>query len=160
MGRMKKPPDVNNSRYASLPEVEFTGKLFCPHCGIRLFSWDNGTISKCPHLVFAYGWNDPDIFLAARPDFARSFFTAMMTSPVYRELLAEDELDPIITEEIEVFVSGEFSPGDELSCKVASYCWDLPERLFPELLVPSTIIFKDDRYHSGIHIAVDMGDYE
>jgi hypothetical protein len=141
----------------SFPEIEIVGELFCPHCGSRLFSWEEGAISRCPHLIFAYGWNDPSMFLAVRADFAESFMAALLDSPAYRECLSEDQMEPITKQDQEAFCQADFSPEDSVSCVIADYCWNLPEKMFPALLSRSTIIFKDHRYYSGVHIAVDPG---
>jgi hypothetical protein len=140
-----------------LPEIEIEGDLFCPHCGNRLFSWGDATVSKCPHLIFVYGWNAPDMFLAVRADFARSFMLALLKSQAYRECLREDEMEPITKQDQEAFCQADFGPGDSVACLIAAYCNSLPEKMFPTLLSRSTTIFKDDRLYSGVHIAVDLG---
>ena len=143
-----------NTRF---PEIEIEGDLFCPHCGNRIFSWGDATVSKCPHLVFAYGWNDPDMFLAVRADFAQSFMSALLKSQAYREWLREDEMEPITKQDREAFCQADFGPGDSVACLIAAYCNSLPEKMFPTLLSRSTVIFKNDGYYSGVHIAVDLG---
>ena len=147
-------------RKTLLPESEFAGDLFCPHCGIKLFSWYNGIAAKCIHLVFAYGWNDPDIFISVRFDLAKSFLSALMESIEYHKRIIEDEMVPIAEQYQELFCQAEFLPEDSVASLIASYCWDLPERMFPSLLSKSTIIFKDDRNHSGVHIAIDLADID
>ena len=126
-----------------LPRVEIAGELHCPHCGCKLFSWEDAFISKCPHLVFAFAWGDPDFFLAVRDDFARAFLRALLASPAYRNGLVEGELDPISEEDQLAFCKADFSPEDNaptviaapdstalmlLLCCPSKRNWRLPER--------------------------------
>jgi len=140
-----------------LPEIIIAGELFCPHCGNRLFSWEDSLISKCPHLIFAYGWNEDDMFLAVRSNFAHSFMNALLESKTYRECLIEDEMEPISKQDRETFCRADFDPDDRIAYLIASYCSNLPEKMFPSILSQSTVIFIDDRPHSGVHIALDSG---
>jgi len=97
------------------------------------------------------------MFLAVRANFAVSFMQALLESPAYRENLSDDEMEPITKQDQEAFCQADFGPEDSVACLIAAYCRDLPEKLFPALLSQSTILFKDDRSYSGVHIAVDLG---
>ena len=66
-------------------------------------------------------------------------------------------MEPISKEDQETFCLSEFSQEDSVASGIAAYCPDFPERLFPAALSPSAITFKDERYHNGVHIAVDLG---
>jgi len=141
---------------APFAKTEIAGELYCPHCGCRLFSWEDGAISKCEHLVFAYGWGDPDMFLAVRAEYAEAFLHALLGSPAYQNCVVEDEMEPISEDNQLVFCQADFSPEDRISGLIAAYCQGFPENLFPSLLSQSTVIFTDDRLYSGVHIAVDL----
>lgn len=142
----------------SLPEVQFVGDLFCPHCGTRLFSADEGSGGKCPHVVFGYGRGfDPDVFLSVRADFARSFMNELLESSAYHECLSEDEMEPISRKDQEEFSRAEFRPEDRVACLIAEYCRDFPDKMFPELLLEETVIFKAEKTHSSVRFAVDLG---
>jgi hypothetical protein len=145
-----------DSIVSPFPRIEIAGELYCPHCGSRLFSWEDGVPSKCPHLVFGYGWGDPDLFLAVRASYARALVCALLESPAYHSGVLENEREPISEEDQLAICEANFSPGDRLSSLLASYCSGFIEDQFPELLSRSTIVFADDRSHSGVHIAVDL----
>ena len=133
------------------------GLLLCPHCGRKIYSWENGLIENYPHIVFASVWNNPNFFVVVRPDYANAFLGALKGSMKYKEYLAEDDWQPIEPEIEKVFLTGKIVENDEVAKIIAGYCWDFPEIMFPSILGESTIIFTDDHAHSGIHIGVDSG---
>ena len=146
--------DKNKTIFA---EVEFGDILFCPHCGQKLFSFTDGFMGKCAHLVYAYGWGDPNSFLSVRCDYAKDFLKALLASDEYKQSQIEDELDPIGDDDQHLFSTACFKPFDRIATMVASFCLGFPESMFPSLFSESTVIFKDDRYYSGVHIAIDLG---
>jgi len=150
---------MTNQKDILFPEVEVRSKLYCPHCGSKLFSWDDSYFSKCPHVIYGHFSSacDPDFFLGVRPDFAKAFLDQLLKSYSYLELLDIDELEPLSERHQTEFINAAFSPEDPIAELVARYCQGLPERLFPSLFSRSTIIFVCNSFHSGVRIAVDQG---
>lgn len=139
------------------PEVAFSDTLYCPHCGTRIFGLADAYIGKCPHLVYAYAWNEIDFFLAVRPDYAKLFADALTASDEYRRRLAEEGMEPISRKDKQRFAKGAFAPDDPLAAKFAGYCSGFPEKAFPSLLSAESVVYKDDRLYSGVHIVLDWG---
>lgn len=141
-----------NFKYRDIPE-----KLNCEYCGTEIYDFEDPETSpykECPHVIFIYMWADPDAFIYARKDYAEKIIQALLGSDLYKSIIADEEAEQITNEEILEFCNGQFEPLDSVSTKVAGALSDLPEKQFPQLLPPGTIVYKDDRYHSGVRIAV------
>ena len=141
----------------TITTIEFGDKLKCPHCGVEIISLPD--VTKCTHLVFAFGWNEQSMFLAIHPDYAKSFIDAMINSTEYPEHLENNQIRPLSIEEQKEFCKGDFTlTYDDISATVAEYCWGLPEEMFPELLSKNTTIYISDGYYSGIHVGIRKED--
>lgn len=141
-----------NFTYRDLPN-----KLYCQYCGTEIYDFEDPEASpyeECPHVIFIYMWADPDAFIYARKDYAEKIIQALLGSDLYKSIIADEGAEPITNEEILEFCNGQFEPLDNASTKVAGALSDLPEKQFPQLLPPGTIVYKDDTYHSGVRIAV------
>jgi hypothetical protein len=139
------------------PRVEVLDELFCPHCGVKIVTFEEGLLRSCPHLVYIYAWDDDEIrFDMVRPDFGRSFIKTLLDTTEYKVLL-QFMIGPLSDSDQEEFMEGEFSQHDSIGVKVAGYCIRFPENLFPELLAPETVIFFISHYYGGSHIVIDFG---
>ena len=139
------------------PEVEVFDELFCPHCGVKIFTFEEGLLRRCPHLVYFYTWDEDEIrFDMVRPDFGQSFLKTLLSTTEYKVLL-QFMIGPLSDSDQEVFMRGEFSRQDSIGATVAGYCITFPENLFPELLAPETVIFYNSHYYGGSNIVFDFG---
>jgi hypothetical protein len=155
---LRKPKKVNamhNKKY--FPIVEVLDELFCPHCGVKLITFEEGLLASCPHLVFVYSWDEDGVrFDMVRPDYGQSFMETLIGTTEYQVLL-QFMIGPLSASDQENFKQGIVSPQDNTGKTVAGYCIRFPEKLFPELLSSETVIFLIDHYYGGTYIVIDFG---
>ena len=137
--------------------VEVLDELYCPHCGVKLITFEEGLLTNCPHLVYVYECDDDGKrFSMVRPDYGQSFMETLLGTTEYKALL-QFMIGPLSVSDQEKFSRGDFSPNDSIGATVAEYCPTFPETLFPELLSPETVIFVIYHYYGGINIVIDFG---
>ncbi len=141
----------------TFPVIEIAEVFFCPHCGEKLFIYDEPYIGKCPHLVLAYAWGPEDMFLAIRPDYAKVLLKNLIESDSYKDSLEDDELDPIREDLQERFHEGRIDPNDQSALDLAIY-FPYPHLNFPSLLPEDSAIFKTDGMYSGVHFVVSLSE--
>jgi hypothetical protein len=155
---LRKPKKVNamhNKKY--FPIVEVLDELFCPHCGVKLITFEEGLLASCPHLVFVYSWDEDGVrFDMVRPDYGQSFMETLIGTTEYQVLL-QFMIGPLSASDQEKFMQGIVSPRDKTGKTVAGYCIRFPEKLFPELLSSETVIFMISHYYGGTYIVIDFG---
>ncbi len=141
----------------NFPMVEVLDELFCPHCGVKLITFEEGLLSSCAHLVYVYSWDEDGLrFDMVRPDYGRSFLKTLLSTFEYKELL-QYMIGPLSDSDQEKFMQGKFSPQDRIGATVVDYFMTFPEMLFPELLTIETVIYSISHYYGGTHIAIDFG---
>jgi hypothetical protein len=139
------------------PVVEVLDELFCPHCGVKLITFEEGLLASCPHLLFVYSWDeDGERFDMVRPDYGISFMETLLSTTEY-EVILQFMIGPLSDSDQKKFKQGFFSPQDNIGKTVAGYCITFPEMLFPELLSCETVIFMISHYYGGTNIVIDFG---
>ena len=137
----------------TIPEIEIGKVFFCPHCGEKLFIYNEPYFGKCPHLILAYIWAPEDMFLAVRPDYAKVLLNKLIESDSYKSSLEDDELEPLREDLQERFLAGRIDPNDQSALDLALY-FPNPHLNFPSLLPEYSAIFKNDGMYSGVHFVV------
>ena len=138
--------------YRDIPD-----KLYCEYCGTEIYDSEDPSDSpynECTHVLFIYMWADPDAFIYTRKDYAEKIIQALLRSDYYQSIIAVEDAAPITNQEIFKFCNGQFEPLDNISTKIAHVFSELPEKQFPELLPPDTVVYKSDGYYSGVRIAL------
>ena len=144
------------------PQIKFeyrdlSKKQQCEYCGNEIFDFEDPegpTYEDCPHILYIYVSGDPDSFIYARKDYAERIIHKLLQSNNYKSQLADEDIEPFTTQEIAKFQDGEYEILDDIPIKVAFALGGLPEEVFPELLPPETIVYKDDQYYSLLRMAV------
>lgn len=153
--KVEKVNAVHNKK--GFPMVEVLDELFCPHCGVKLITFEEGLLNSCSHLVYVFKWDDDELrFDMVRPDFGQSFLKTLLSTFEYKELL-QYMIGPLSDREQEIFMQGNFSPQDSIGATITDYGMIFPDLRFPELLASETVIYNISHYYGGTHIAIDFG---
>lgn len=141
----------------NFPVVDVLDELFCPHCGLKLITFEEGLLASCPHLVYVFTWDEEGLrFDMVRPDFGQSVLNALLGTFEYKELL-QYMIGPLSESDQEKFMRGDFSRHDSIGATITDYGICFPDLSFPELLSSDTVLYCIDHYYGGTHIAIDFG---
>ena len=144
---------------------QYDGDLDCPYCSTPLFinsRWDinrwldGNWAGNCPHVFYFYTWgpNHPYQLMRVRSDFSASFVHKLTNSETYLSAVADNLIQPLSDDEINLFSSGNFTFGADIAASVAKACWHFPEVAIPESIPFRSRIFHIVKYPVYVNIAV------
>ena len=91
-------------------EIDLDEVFHCLYCGTLVVDLRDGSVERCPHLLFAYIWGEEDVFLAVRPDVAADYIEEVLKSKEYQQHLEEGG-DPLSEQMKEAFMRGGIPTG-------------------------------------------------
>jgi hypothetical protein len=139
------------------PVLDVLDELFCPHCGVKLATFDEGFLKSCPHLVYVFTWDDDLLrFDMVRPDFGRSLLKTLLNTFEYKVLM-QYMIGPLSESDQEKFMQGDFSPQDSIGVTITDYGLVFPDLRFPGLLSSETVLYYIDHHYGGTHLSIDFG---
>jgi hypothetical protein len=141
----------------TFPEIEIAEVFFCPHCGEKLFIYNEPYVGKCPHLILGYIWAPDDMFLAIRPDYGKALLQNLIDSEEYKSSLEDGDIEPIREDLQERLLEGKIDPNDHSALELAIYL-PSPHRNLPSLLPEYAALFKSDGMYSGVHFVVSLSE--